>query len=371
MALFVPRLGKDKIETVVKPTPNKNEKFYDLPTPIGPPPYHLDLSRIIPVDKIVKSGEISFHILGDTGSTKILDTTHMVENAMEYDFGKHDISFLFHVGDVIYNFGEADDYYSEFYEPYAHYPAPIFAIPGNKDGDCRPGSNEKSLAAFVTNFCAKKQEVTVDAGDINRWPMIQPNVYWRLEAPFVTIIGLYSNVPDGGVIKQDQLDWFKQELANAPKDKALIIAVHHATFSADDEHSGSDVMLNVLDKTFAQSHRLPDAVFSGHVHNYQRFTRELNGHEIPYLVVGSGGHKLHKMQKNDNVIIKTPFKLPDRDDVTLESYCDDRYGFMRLEITADKLQGKFFSAGARHQDRFIHEKIDEFELDLHKHKLVG
>ena len=77
------------------------------------------------------------------------------------------------------------------------------------------------------------------------------------------------------------------------------------------------------------------------------------------------------MQKNGNGIIKPPFKLPDRDDVTLESYCDDRYGFMRLEITADKLQGKFFSAGARHQDRFIHEKIDKFELDLHKHKLVG
>ena len=80
------------------------------------------------------------------------------------------------------------------------------------------------------------------------------------------------------VIKQDQLDWFKQELANAPKDKVLIIAVHHATFSANDEHSGSDVMLNMLDKAFAQSHRLPDAVFSGHVHNYQRFTRELNDH---------------------------------------------------------------------------------------------
>jgi acid phosphatase type 7 len=92
---------------------------------------------------------------------------------------------------------------------------------------------------------------------------------------------------------------------NAPKDKALIIAVHHATFSADDEHSGSDVMLNVLDKAFAQSHRLPGAIFSGDVHNYQRFTRELNGHGIPYLVVGSGGHKLHKMQKNGNGIVKT------------------------------------------------------------------
>ena len=80
------------------------------------------------------------------------------------------------------------------------------------DGNVRPDSNQKSLSAFVNNFCAKKQEVTVDAGDINRWPMIQPNVYWTLEAPFVAIIGLHSNVPDGGVIKQDQLDWFKQEV---------------------------------------------------------------------------------------------------------------------------------------------------------------
>jgi hypothetical protein len=73
-----------------------------------------------------------------------------------------------------------------------------------RTGDVRPDSNEKSLSAFVSNFCAKKQEITVDAGDINRDPMIQPNVYWTLEAPFVTIIGLYSNVPDGGEIKEDQ-----------------------------------------------------------------------------------------------------------------------------------------------------------------------
>jgi hypothetical protein len=44
-------------------------------------------------------------------------------------------SFLYDLGDVIYKFGEASEYYSQFYEPYAHYPAPIFAIPGNKDGE--------------------------------------------------------------------------------------------------------------------------------------------------------------------------------------------------------------------------------------------
>jgi acid phosphatase type 7 len=96
-------------------------------------------------------------------------------------------------------------------------------------------------------------------------------------------------VPDGGVIKQDQLDWFKQELENAPQNNALIVALHHAPFSGDEEHSGSDIMLKLLDKAFKHSGRLPDMVVSGHVHDYQRFTRKLDKHYIPYLVIGNGG----------------------------------------------------------------------------------
>ena len=61
----------------------------------------------------------------------------------------------------------------------------------------RPNSNEKSLATFVNNFCAKTQEVTPDAGDIDRDAMIQPNVYWTLDAPFVLMMGLCSNVQMG------------------------------------------------------------------------------------------------------------------------------------------------------------------------------
>jgi acid phosphatase type 7 len=222
LILFVPRLGKKYIGSVTQPTPNSNEKFYELPRPAGKAPYHLALSSVVSkekVESIYNAGTISFHVLGDTGGTKTVEhvAEHVVEAAMESDFDSHNPSFMYHLGDVIYKFGEASQYYSQFYEPYAHYPGPIFAIPGNKDGDVRPGSNEKSLAAFVINFCAKKQEITVDAGDISRDAMIQPNVYWTLETPFVTIIGLYSNVPDGGVIKQDQFDWFKGELESATK----------------------------------------------------------------------------------------------------------------------------------------------------------
>jgi len=42
-------------------------------------------------------------------------------------------SFFFHLGDVVYNFGESRYYYDQFHEPNRAYPAPIMANPGNHD----------------------------------------------------------------------------------------------------------------------------------------------------------------------------------------------------------------------------------------------
>ena len=76
-----------------------------------------------------------------------------------------------------------------------------------------------------------------------------------------------------------------------------MVTLHHPPFTADDEHSGSDVMLRLLDRAFDIAGKMPDMVVSGHVHNYQRFTRKSGHHELPYLVIGNGGHfKLHRMQ---------------------------------------------------------------------------
>ena len=44
-------------------------------------------------------------------------------------------SFFYHLGDVVYFTGARSSYYDQFYDPYLHYAAPIFAIPGNHDGD--------------------------------------------------------------------------------------------------------------------------------------------------------------------------------------------------------------------------------------------
>jgi hypothetical protein len=83
------------------------------------------------------------HIVGDTGGVKYPVPQEIVAMAQEQQFDGSDTaarpSFFYHLGDVVYYNGEASEYYSQFYEPYSHYSAPIFAIPGNHDGDVMPG----------------------------------------------------------------------------------------------------------------------------------------------------------------------------------------------------------------------------------------
>ena len=70
------------------------------------------------------------------------------------------------------------------------------AIPGNHDGEVRAAADNPSLSAFRANFCAPNAVVPPPASGIGvfRETMIQPGVYWMLDAPFVRIIGLYSNL---------------------------------------------------------------------------------------------------------------------------------------------------------------------------------
>src|SRR5436190_14009526 len=82
----------------------------------------------------------------------------------------------------------------------------------------------------------------------------------------------------------NQIAWLQSELTSAPQEKAVIVSMHHPIYSADIYHSGSTYMHNTLDQAIQNSGRVPDAVFAGHVHNYQRYTRTLNGRALTYLV---------------------------------------------------------------------------------------
>jgi hypothetical protein len=327
-----------------------NQPLRPLPAPSGLPPYHLSLDNILPADlmaQIRASGRIVFHVGGDTGGVRSPQPQQQVAMKMEDQFNLPNSAdrpaFFYNLGDVVYYYGETSEYYPQFYEPYGHYPAPIFAIPGNHDGDVLDPSTP-SLAAFVNNFCATAPHLTDQAGDVPRDAMTQPHVYWTLEAPFVTIIGLYTNVPEGGQIDDQQMAWFINELTSAPREKALIVAAHHPPYSADAHHGGSVYMKLLIEQVVQAAGRMPDMVLSGHIHNYQRFTRRVGDWEVPYIVAGGSGYwHLHYMAHlPGGGEIAPPYPVPNTD-VTLEAFQDRRHGFMRLVVGPKGMAGEYFT----------------------------
>src|ERR1700734_819193 len=87
------------------------------------------------VAAIQQAKQIVFHAVGDTGSVIGPGTQSLVADKMVSDFDEENSadvpSFFFHLGDVVYYFGESQYYYDQFFEPYRNYPAPIVVIPGN------------------------------------------------------------------------------------------------------------------------------------------------------------------------------------------------------------------------------------------------
>ena len=291
------------------------DQLQPIPTP--PPAAALELADVVTpafLAPFAQARRMVFHAVGDTGASLVREIASeaSVADAMTADLAAAGApAFLFHLGDVIYNFGEAEYYYDQFYEPFRRYDRPIFAIAGNHDGVVQYGADPSTplaptLNAFLRNFCAAVPGPSPDSGGLVRTTMNQPGAYFTLDAPCVSIIGLYTNVLEGpGVISSQngaypalddrQLEWLIAELtrlkpARAARKRAVILACHHPPVSADATHGGSSGHAADLDHAFTTAGLWPDAVLSGHAHLYQRFTRATGGRQIPYIVAGSGGH---------------------------------------------------------------------------------
>jgi metallophosphoesterase superfamily enzyme len=371
---------------------NRQHKLEALPFPAprGLPEPRLTLATALGVDEaalqkqIAANGKLVFHSTGDTGSTRGPESQNLVADKMVNDFTDDKAeqpSFLFHLGDVIYGFGEPQYYYDQFYEPYRDYPAPILAIAGNHDGMVAPNTNATSLAAFLDNFCAPEFEVAPEAGGLSRTAQIQPGVFFTLEAPLLRILALYSNtLEDPGVIADDtignsQIAYLNAALARVKSDGfkgALLIAHHHPAYTAGSMHGWSLKMLAQIDAECDAAGVWPHAVLLGHAHNYQRFTRAHGAAQIPYFICGNGGHGLAKLQtkKDTNTPLRTPKQLdvPAKSDkVTLENYDDEDYGYLRVIVTAKQLRIEYHpasdGAGAKTPD-------DSVTVDLATRKLV-
>lgn len=385
--------------------------LYSLETAYGPSGANI-------VSQIEKAGQITFHAVGDTGASS--DARGKYKNEITVaDQVSQDCqqsppttrpSFLFHLGDVVYNFCESQYWYDQFYEPYRNYPAPIFAIPGNHDSFIVPGTAaaEDPLVTFSRNFCAQQPTVTKEAASLHRTAMTQPGVYFTLDAPFVRIIGLFSNsLEDPGVISNEsgqwsavpayQLDYLSAQLQNIKKEKytgAVILAVHHPPFcyapppnspGAAGNHTSSLQMLGEIDSVCKEEGVYPHAFLSGHAHNYQRYTRSItfNGqsYDVPFVVCGDGGHNVNALSQSSagKPSVEPQFGVDvtylDKsgsiasNSLSLKKYADSNtsYGYLRITVTPQSLAIGFHLAGSS----LAQSQFDLVTVDIASHQAVA
>ncbi len=358
----IPSFSKPKREFDDPVSPPAHSPAFIPAPPTNNVNLNLPLDIILPgVDaKITHAKAMVFHAVGDTGGVKGTETQEglaaimvkQIEDSRTNNSPAEEPVFFYHLGDVVYFNGMSTDYPVRFYEPYQNYDAPIFAIPGNHDGDTRTRTgdvpdDEATLFGFMQNFCAPSPQFLFK----HRPTMTQPYVYWTLDTPLATIVGLYSNVDgnlDGsGTFEQQR--WLAQQLKDAPADRALIVAVHHGPYSLDTSHGGYGDIGTALDRAFKTANRTADLILSGHVHNYQRFARRVGNKEIPYIVAGAGGYAdseraMHKVAKDPSTgkKIATPFQtsLPN---VTLEALNDAQPGFLRLKVTQTAITAEYYA----------------------------
>jgi hypothetical protein len=195
--------------------------------------------------------------------------------------------------------------------------------------------------------------VTPEAGGLSRTAQIQPGVFFTFEAPFVRILALYSNaLEDPGVIADknigtSQLDFLEAALRRAKTENfagAILLAHHHPPYTVA-RHGWSLDMQKQIDKVCDKVGLWPHADLAGHAHNYQRFTRTRpSGQQVPYIVCGNGGHAVQK--------IATTMRAPQiiqkagdgADQIVLENYDDQNFGYLRIVVDAAQLRIEYHSA---------------------------
>ncbi|HEV3386833.1 MAG TPA: metallophosphoesterase [Gemmata sp.] len=367
------------------------------------------------VQGIKDAGKIVFHAIGDSGASSAGKYKNEIGVADQLTQDAHSSeaanrpAFLFHLGDVVYDFGESKYYYDQFYNPFRNYPGPIFAIPGNHDCFVIPETpdNETPLNIFSRNFCATQPVITREAASLHRTAMTQPGVYFTLDAPFVRIIGLFSNaLEDPGVISSEgtkwpnvpnfQLDYLKAQLKRIKEENykgAVLLAVHHPPLSySPQKHGGatggysgcSSAMLRQIDTICKEQGVYPHAFLSGHAHNYQRYTRTVRfggkDFDVPFIVCGNSGHNHNPLvqgrrgqpatePENGSNVDYLEFKpAVESRGLLLEKYDDTNYGYLRISVDAEQLRIGFHQAG---NSSLLQSRFDLVTVDLASHTMVS
>jgi len=254
---------------------------------------------------IVSGGFIGPHLLivGDWGTVGNVQDQQSVATGMQQYVARHNykIDAMLMLGDNFYgsltggvNSSRWQTQFEQMY-PTSLCSGPAYAIPGNHDYEVSP------MAKYPEQLAYAKKSGT-------RWTM--PAQYYSFTFPaidpLVTVIALDTNVaipgtptqpgplPESGFYVmsdeswQQQLDWFKAELAKPLKTPYLFVMGHHPVYS-NGPHGDHPILTRDWDPLLRQYN--VDAYIAGHDHDMQHL--EFDGHPTSFFMSGGGGASLY------------------------------------------------------------------------------
>lgn len=281
---------------------------------VDPPPRDRVITRFADRDRV------SVALLGDPGEGDA--SQYVVVPVLERVAADTDFAVV--LSDVVYPAGGVAAYEDRFYRPYADYPAPIYALPGNHDW-------YDGLTGFMTAFCDAPPDAGMPplAGGGPAWKRLlrrilwhrprkatvadvaamrwyrdaesqqsggQPGPYCAIDAGPVRLVLIDTGIRGG--IDRDQAEWLR-EVSRGPQPKILLTGKPLYTYGAlqvsrlesgpADARSADaprgDVNQIITDPAYNYI-----AAIGGDDHNYQRYpVREHDGRTIMYLVAGGSG----------------------------------------------------------------------------------
>ena len=167
-----------------------------------------------------------------------------------------------------------------------------------------------------------------------RFPELAGARYYSYQKQNVHFTVLDSNeslAPDS-----PQYRWFQREVASAPADAWKVVYFHHPMYSGYTARDGrlAESLGPILAKTGV------DLVLTGHDHSYER-TVPLNDHGTIHVLAGAGGHTVYPYL----------FRQPE-----WSAYRATDYGYLNVEVTDDRLVGRYRLRNGETLDTFVIER---------------
>ncbi|KAL8168161.1 hypothetical protein V2J09_009660 [Rumex salicifolius] len=222
---------------------------------------------------------INFVVVGDLGQTRWTKST--LEHIGEKDY---DVFLL--PGDLSY----ADmlqplwDSFGRLVEPYAS-SRPWMVTEGNHDVEIIPMLHSEGFIAYNARWPMPYKESNSPSNHFYSFEVAGGSVH-------VIMLGSYAEHH----ADSDQYRWLKDDLAGVDRGRTpWVFVVNHAPwYNSNHAHNGEgEEMRKGLEELLYEAR--VDAVFSGHVHAYERFTRVYDNAADPcgpvYITIGDGGNR--------------------------------------------------------------------------------